>query len=86
MNPKTPGATCAACEIPARLAKAARRFKLTRRELQVLTLSARGDTLKIISEKLQIAGRTVDFHRQHICGKIGKPTVAAAIFELLFFA
>jgi len=72
------------CEVPARLATAARPFALTRRELQVLTLTANGEGVKQIAARLEISCRTVDFHREHICAKIGKPTLAAAIFQMLF--
>ena len=51
---------------------------LTRREVDVLTLAARGLTTKQIGERLFIAPKTADHHIQHIYGKIGVSTRAAA--------
>jgi DNA-binding NarL/FixJ family response regulator len=44
---------------------------LTRRELQVMELIARGVTNREIAEHLQIAQKTVDTHRGHVLKKLG---------------
>ena len=51
---------------------------LTRREVEVLRLAARGLTTGEIAERLTIAPKTADDHIQHIYGKIGVSTRAAA--------
>jgi DNA-binding NarL/FixJ family response regulator len=71
--------------VPARLSRAANPFKLTSRELQVLTLAARGESVKAMAATLCVHCRTIEFHLQHIRQKIKRPTISAAIFELLFF-
>jgi len=51
---------------------------LTRRELDVLRLAARGLTTRQIADRLYISPKTADHHIQHIYGKIGVSTRAAA--------
>jgi HD-GYP domain-containing protein (c-di-GMP phosphodiesterase class II) len=51
---------------------------LTRREVEVLRLAARGLTTREIAERLVISPKTADHHIQHIYGKIGVSTRAAA--------
>ncbi|HEY0416276.1 MAG TPA: HD domain-containing phosphohydrolase [Gaiellaceae bacterium] len=51
---------------------------LTRREVEVLRLAARGLTTRDIAERLTISPKTADHHIQHIYGKIGVSTRAAA--------
>jgi HD-GYP domain-containing protein (c-di-GMP phosphodiesterase class II)/DNA-binding CsgD family transcriptional regulator len=51
---------------------------LTRREVDVLRLAARGLTTRDIAERLFISPKTADHHIQHIYGKIGVSTRAAA--------
>lgn len=51
---------------------------LTRREVEVLRLAARGLTAREIAERLYISPKTADHHIQHIYGKIGVSTRAAA--------
>jgi len=51
---------------------------LTRREIDVLRLAARGHTTREIAERLVISPKTADHHIQHIYGKIGVSTRAAA--------
>jgi DNA-binding NarL/FixJ family response regulator len=80
---KTPDATCAGFDL---LASAAKKFKLTRREIQVLHASALGECVKNIAQNFRISTRTVEYHRNHALRKINRPTLAAAIFELIFFA
>jgi HD-GYP domain-containing protein (c-di-GMP phosphodiesterase class II)/DNA-binding CsgD family transcriptional regulator len=51
---------------------------LTRREVEVLRLAARGLTTGDIANRLTISPKTADHHIQHIYGKIGVSTRAAA--------
>jgi DNA-binding NarL/FixJ family response regulator len=51
---------------------------LTRREVEVLRLAARGLTTGQIADRLTISPKTADHHIQHIYGKIGTSTRAAA--------
>ena len=51
---------------------------LTRREVEVLQLAARGLTTRQIADRLVISPKTADHHIQHIYGKIGVSTRAAA--------
>jgi len=51
---------------------------LTRREVDVLRLAARGLTTRQIADRLFISPKTADHHIQHIYGKIGTSTRAAA--------
>jgi HD-GYP domain-containing protein (c-di-GMP phosphodiesterase class II)/DNA-binding CsgD family transcriptional regulator len=51
---------------------------LTRREVEVLRLAARGLTTRQIADRLVISPKTADHHIQHIYGKIGVSTRAAA--------
>jgi HD-GYP domain-containing protein (c-di-GMP phosphodiesterase class II) len=51
---------------------------LSRREVEVLTLAARGLTTKEIADRLFISPKTADHHIQHIYNKIGVSTRAAA--------
>jgi HD-GYP domain-containing protein (c-di-GMP phosphodiesterase class II) len=51
---------------------------LTRREIEVLRLAARGLTTHDIAGRLYISPKTADHHIQHIYGKIGVSTRAAA--------
>jgi HD-GYP domain-containing protein (c-di-GMP phosphodiesterase class II)/DNA-binding CsgD family transcriptional regulator len=51
---------------------------LTRREVDVLRLAAKGLTTRQIADRLVISPKTADHHIQHIYGKIGVSTRAAA--------
>jgi HD-GYP domain-containing protein (c-di-GMP phosphodiesterase class II) len=51
---------------------------LTRREVEVLRLAARGLTTRETADRLTISPKTADHHIQHIYGKIGVSTRAAA--------
>jgi HD-GYP domain-containing protein (c-di-GMP phosphodiesterase class II) len=51
---------------------------LSRREIDVLCLAAKGLTTKQIADRLFIATKTADHHIQHIYNKIGVSTRAAA--------
>jgi DNA-binding NarL/FixJ family response regulator len=79
--PKTPGEICAGCKN--RLETAAKKFRLTAREIEVLRLSGTGEPVKNIAEKLGVSCRTIIFHREHVCRKTGRATLAAAIFAML---
>jgi HD-GYP domain-containing protein (c-di-GMP phosphodiesterase class II) len=61
--------------VPRRRAHAA---GLTPREVEVLRLLARGLSIKAIAAHLTVAPKTVDAHIQHIYGKAGVSTRAAA--------
>ncbi len=51
---------------------------LSRREVDVLRLAAKGITTREIAERLHISAKTADHHIQHIYNKIGVSTRAAA--------
>src|SRR3954469_5901495 len=51
---------------------------LTRREVDVLRLAAKGLTTRQIADRLYISAKTADHHIQHIYGKIDVSTRAAA--------
>ena len=51
---------------------------LTDREVEVLRLLARGDTNRVIGEKLYISPKTVGRHVENIYAKIGVSTRAGA--------
>jgi HD-GYP domain-containing protein (c-di-GMP phosphodiesterase class II) len=51
---------------------------LSPREVDVLRLAARGLTTQAIADRLSISPKTTDHHIQHIYGKIGVSTRAAA--------
>lgn len=51
---------------------------LSEREVEVLRLIARGNSIKQIAGLLTISEKTVDNHIQHICNKIGVSTRAGA--------
>jgi len=51
---------------------------LTRREVDVLRLAAKGLTTREIAGRLYISPKTADHHIQHIYGKINVSTRAAA--------
>lgn len=51
---------------------------LTKREVEVLRLAAKGFTTAVIAEKLYISPKTAGHHIQHVYSKIGVSTRAAA--------
>jgi DNA-binding NarL/FixJ family response regulator len=51
---------------------------LSEREVEVLRLIARGQTVKQIAPQLGISTKTVDSHIQHVYTKIGVSTRAGA--------
>lgn len=54
-------------------------MKLTRRELQVLTLIQEGLTTKEVASRLQISKRTVETYRRNINEKLQVHNVTAAL-------
>lgn len=53
---------CTEIFVPAKLRAAAKRFKLSPRELQCLVLLSGGETLKGAGDRLSISPRTVELH------------------------
>ncbi|MFO1487968.1 MAG: LuxR C-terminal-related transcriptional regulator [Verrucomicrobiota bacterium] len=64
--------------IPAKLAKAGKRFKLTPRQLTVLTLVFRGEPQKAIADAMSITERGVRFHVARIFQRLGVESCTAA--------
>jgi HD-GYP domain-containing protein (c-di-GMP phosphodiesterase class II) len=62
----------------AKQARPARPAQLTERELDVLRLIARGQSIKQMAQQLTISPKTVDSHIQHIYEKLGVSTRAGA--------
>jgi DNA-binding NarL/FixJ family response regulator len=56
---------------------------LTDRELDVLRLVAEGLSMRDMAARLHVASKTVDTHLQHIYGKIGVSSRAAATMYAL---
>lgn len=82
LEPRATGAVLAAAGHGDPAATALRRPQnpggLSRREVDVLDLAARGLTTREIADRLFISPKTVDHHIQHIYNKIGVSTRAAA--------
>lgn len=76
-------AVLAAAGHPAPAGRATRPAGLSKREVEVLVLLARGLTNREIAERLVIAPATVDHHIRHIYTKIGCSTrIAATLFAM----
>jgi DNA-binding NarL/FixJ family response regulator len=58
-----------------------KRVKLNEREIEILTLVARGKTSLEIARKLKLAKRTVDYHVDSARMKLGAQTRAAAVIK-----
>jgi DNA-binding CsgD family transcriptional regulator len=58
---------------------------LTRREIEVLALSARGNNAAQAAKELGITKRTVDEHRQSIFRKLGTSNITHAVAVALTF-
>jgi DNA-binding CsgD family transcriptional regulator len=54
-------------------------YKLTPRELEILNLVAEGNSGPEIAELLVVSPATVRTHFEHIRGKLGVPSRAAAV-------
>ena len=57
-----------------------RNHGLTKRELEVLCMMAKGYTQKEIAARLYVSPNTVNSHAQHIYEKTGARTCANAVF------
>ena len=68
--------------IPARLARACKKFRLTARERQVLFLLAGGATWKGVAAMLDVSISTVRFHVDHICEKTAVENPMAALGKI----
>lgn len=53
--------------------------KLTKRELEVLRVSAKLETAEEVGKALYISTRTVGFHRSRAYGKLGVKNIVGAI-------
>ncbi len=78
LDPNTVRWVLAAAGQQAKPVRSARPAQLTERELQVLRLIARGQSIKEMSRNLTISPKTADTHIQHIYEKIGVSTRAGA--------
>ena len=59
------------------------KIDLTDRERACLTLSAQGNTAKMIAQQLEITERTVRFHSANACRKLGVQRVTEAVVAAL---
>jgi two-component system response regulator NreC len=66
-----------------KLEQAAKLFKLTRREIEVLCLLAEGDTAKSAADKLTIAPGTVQKHVDRIHLKVRQSNTVSVLYLLL---
>jgi DNA-binding CsgD family transcriptional regulator len=57
-------------------------FRFTNREMEILLLIARGESISDICEKIHRSEATVKTHIKHILQKLGKKKISAAIYEL----
>ena len=76
---------CEAVRVPLRLSRAARRFKLTRRELETLSALVSGEPWKGDAVVLGISFHTVHFHVRNICRKTGAENPFRAFAKILNF-
>ncbi len=76
--------TFTAISVPGPLRQAAKRFKVTKRELEVLVLLCEGEPWKGIQDKLGIHQSTVRFHCHNLCAKTkaANPIMALAVILL----
>jgi DNA-binding CsgD family transcriptional regulator len=58
-------------------------LSLTRREVEILCLVARGVSSKEIANQLSLSLHTVSNHRKHICHKLGCHTPAQLILYVI---
>jgi DNA-binding CsgD family transcriptional regulator len=66
----TAGTTVAGTTIAPGKKKGARIIKLTKREIEVLTLVIEGNSSKEVADQLYVSKRTVDFHLANIYHKL----------------
>ena len=69
--------------IPEKLRKAAKRSKLTPREVQVLALFLTGHTWKLAAFSMEISESGIRFHMQKIFKKVGAHSTPEALGKLL---
>lgn len=70
-------------EIPPRLKRGVKKFRLTPRETEVVAAALGDSTVKIIGDKLGISPRTVDWHFRKIFKKVSAHTRAGVISAAL---
>lgn len=70
--------------LPEKLKRAAKPFKLTAREWEVLCLVCSGEVWKSVAGKLGISPHTVDFHIRNILKKTGAHNCVAALTVLTY--
>lgn len=75
-------ATSPGSEIPRVLIRAARRFKLTQRELDVLDMLIVGESWKTTAVRLEISVSMVRVHSKNLLRKINAQTVANAVAKI----
>ena len=66
-----------------RLERAAKRFKLTPRETEALTLLAGGTKRDAVAAEMGITPRGVQFHLEKIFRKVGVQTLAAVVPKMI---
>lgn len=72
-------------KIPARLVRAAGKYKLTRRELQTLVVICGGAPWKATAALLGVHVSTVRFHVKNLVRKTGAENCTAALWRLANF-
>lgn len=70
---------------PAKLRAAAKRFKVSPRELQILLLLTQGKNLKEIAGDLEISRHTVDFHMRGLRKKVSTHLTTHALAVILLW-
>lgn len=63
--------------------KSARKKKLSPREIQVVSLLARGETRKAVADKLGISIHTIENHTRRIFCKLGVHSMTSAVVIIL---
>lgn len=70
-------------ELPAAPKTAINSLGLTKREIQILELAARGVTNKLIGEKLNLSNRTIEVHMHNIFMKLGVSSRTEAVTKAI---
>jgi DNA-binding CsgD family transcriptional regulator len=70
-------------KIPPRLKKAAKKFRLTPRETEIIAAALGDSPRKTIADELGISIKTVDFHFKNIFKKISTRTRAGVVCATL---
>lgn len=71
-------------EISKKLERAGKKFRLTRRELQVLAALSTGAKYLAVADNLEISCATVKFHTRNILRKTQSVSVFAAFAKLTY--